>query len=226
MSNNNDELSPMEKIQNIIEQELGVPYGDGYVVTDITVGYAEPGYTESYGEDVVVVFGNWNPKRFLREGDPPLTEEENVGPRLAEAIENAGGRCEWYDEWVTCHNCLRAVRSQPDSYTWKPSYLYWEDEDGFWCRNCAKEYAEEILQENYVNNTDNAVTWLEETDLEELGWARWNDTPYASGWYPGQDDDPRQIVNAILSQHPEAQVVFLLDENSQFYVKFSAWVKG
>lgn len=62
-------------------------------------------------------------------------------------------------------------------------------------------------------------------DLEEAGWQAWNGR-YESGWHPGQDDDPEKITAEIRDAVGDAvDVVFLLDESSQFYVGFSAWTR-
>lgn len=77
-------LTTQEKVSRLLTFALGEPYGDGYTVTDVIRGYAEPGYGS---DDSVIVLGNWNPKRWPRDGEPALTPEENLGPRLADALD-------------------------------------------------------------------------------------------------------------------------------------------
>lgn len=211
-----------DAVRAILADELGEEWGDGYTVMDVVSGYAEPGYGS---DESVVVMGNWNPKRFPRGDDAPLTHEENVGPRLAERLENVGAELEWYDEWATCGECYRAVRTQGDSYSWKPYYVMGECE--FTCADCAREDVDTYL-EGYVNNPQNAVTWCGPVELNAAGWEQYapgDPQQYQNGWHPGQTDNPHDILDGILADDPDAEVIFLLDANSQFYMEFSAWVK-
>ena len=72
-----------DRARRLIEAATGDEWGDGLTVTDIGVGNAEPGYDEPG----VWVMGDWNPKRWPRDDDAPLTAAESVGPRLARALE-------------------------------------------------------------------------------------------------------------------------------------------
>lgn len=70
-----------------------------------TDGYAEPGYSSESG---VIATGNWNgllPERI-----------ERIFSKLE--IE-----CEWSDEWAACDDCGKLVRTESDSYFWKPLYV-------------------------------------------------------------------------------------------------------
>lgn len=211
-------------IFDIIRDELGDDneYGDGYVVMDVVHGYAEPGYGS---DESVVVLGNWNPKRFPRGDDAPLTDDENVGPRLADRLVEAGADIEWYDEWATCGECYRAVRVHGDSYSWKPYYVMGEGE--LTCADCAVADLDTYLA-GLVNNPDNCVTFCGPAELTEAGWEQYapgDPQQYQNGWHRGMNDNPHDILDAILGENPDAEVVFLLDANSQFYTEFSAWVK-
>jgi hypothetical protein len=193
-------------------------HGDYDVVTDVISGYAEPGYGD---ETSVVVLGNWNPKRWVREGDAPLTLAENLGPRLFDALTRLGAECEWLDEWYQCQGCYKAVRTQQDSYSWKPSYA---DLDGeILCHTCLIGMGEDAIT-SYVNDATKAVTWADGNHLETLRFEE-IDEDYASGWYPGQNADPVKILAGILSERPDAEVVFLIDSTGQFDIRFSAYVR-
>src|SRR5262245_37954667 len=71
-------------------------------------GYAEPGY---HDPDNGVLFANWNvfPRGFDR------------------VLEQAGYAVEWSDEWSTCEDCGKAVRTSPNSYGWQRSYELIDD---------------------------------------------------------------------------------------------------
>lgn len=214
-------IEAMDKVQNLVNEFTGYPTGDGELVTDIYVGYAEPGY--SHNEDTIVVLGNWNAKRYPREGDAPLTEEENKGPILAEkldAIEDV--EVEWLDEWTGCDECWRAMRTQADSYSWQ-MYGAWIDDVGYICADCLRK--EPTSVEQYVNNPQTAITWG--APLEEWGWVQWepdNPVVYANGWHEGQNDDPKAIFEHLSSFYDE--VVFVIDGVGQFDVHFTVWGKG
>lgn len=78
--------------------------------------YGEPGYEDpKHG----VLFADWN---CLPRG-------------LDRILERAGYAIEWSDEWTTCSDCGHAVRIEPDSYCWKPSYV--ESDNKILCPECA-----------------------------------------------------------------------------------------
>jgi hypothetical protein len=218
------ELSTIDRAAVLIHAATGDRYGDGSTVTDICVGYAEPGYGD---HETVVVFGNWNPKRWPRNGEPELTKRENIGPRLADALDSIDVSLEWLDEWATCAECYRAMRTQADSYSWRMFGAFVEDA-GYVCADCMKADPESYLDE-YVNDPHRAITWLSGAELTALGFEQWEPGDphrYENGWHPGQTDDPSAILTDIQGQRPELDVVFLLDESSQFYVGFSAWTRS
>jgi hypothetical protein len=81
-------------------------------------GYAEPGYDQ--------------PTRGV------LLADWNVFPTGIDTIlERAGYTIEWSDEWITCAECNKAVRTEPDGYDWTPSYVIVDGD--FLCRSCADE---------------------------------------------------------------------------------------
>lgn len=77
--------------------------------------YAEPGYDDPIKG---ILFADWNV--FARGVD--------------RILERAGYAIEWSDEWTTCGDCGNAVRTQPDSWIWKPSYVI--SENGIYCKEC------------------------------------------------------------------------------------------
>jgi hypothetical protein len=85
----------------------------GYVA-----GYAEPGHTEP---EKGILFANWN-----------------VFPReLPDVLERAGYAIEWSDEWSTCEDCGKAVRTSPNGWDWSPYYAEsLISEDSMVCLDC------------------------------------------------------------------------------------------
>ena len=217
----------MDKARRLIRAATGEDYGDGDMVTDIATEYAEPGYRTDSG---VIVFGNWNPPRYPHGDDAPLTRAESLAPRLAEALEGIGADVEWLDEWAMCDECYRAVRTEPDSYMWRRSYA-WQNECEIVCADCLRADIDNSLAD-YVNDSDKAITWCDAAELVRAGWTLWDPSDdawrggrYQSGFHEGMTDKPDAVLAEIHDRRPDADVVFLLDEASQFYVEFSAWTR-
>lgn len=225
------ELSTIDLVSRIIEIALGEPYGDGDIITDVVTDYAEPGYRTSNG---VIVLGNFNDKRptygwQVRQLDgtpyrtqPPLAKWMTIPSRLARVLEAAGADLEWSDEWVRCGDCGRIFRTQPNSYSWTMNGAYSEDGCDYYCADCLVSDPESLIEE-YVNDATRALTF--DVDLSALGFEQENGT-YENGWHPGQEDNPTEILARILKFAPEGtEVVFTIAEQSQFYLKFQAWVR-
>jgi len=128
------------------------------------------------------------------------------------------------DEYTTCDDCGKIVRTAPDSYGWQPDFYVG---DGFIacgeCFDAITDYQEAYLEER-INNPKNAVNgMLSDTQLENLGFEKL-EGGYESGWHPGQTDDPTEIFDIISDRYEE--VLFTIDEVSQFYIRFGVWVRG
>jgi hypothetical protein len=129
----------------------------------------------------------------------------------------------YYDEYSTCDDCSAIVRTSPDSYHWQPEYYVG---DGFLvCKECfdnETDYQEDYLKDR-INNPKNAINGLMEPEqLKDLGFSKL-EGGYENGWHQGQTDDPEKIFKEIEDDYNE--VVFLIDEVSQFYITFSVWVR-
>jgi hypothetical protein len=96
--------------------------------------YAEPGYSLGSGKRGIL-FADWNENTRWVNGE--RTVINRTMSRLAKVAERAGFECEWSDEWATCDCCHKAVRTEPDSYSWRPSYVYGDGE--ILCRECAED---------------------------------------------------------------------------------------
>lgn len=212
----------------VINAAVGYEYGDGDIVTEIGVGYAEPGYPS----DARWVLGNWNNKTKHVPGIErgratkyATIVTDRTPERLGNALEWIGIELEWSDEWTTCSECFRLVRIQADSYSWTPSYLV-VNECEIICHECAKEDIGAYVGE-YVNDADKAITWIDSRELSAAGWTQWeerNPHTYENGWHPGQTDDPHAIL-ADIQRWTDVDVVFLIDSVGQFDMRFSAWTR-
>jgi len=227
-------LTTLEKVQRLVKFATGEEYGDYEMVTGVSVGYAEPGYGN---DESVVVLGNWNDKTEYNRETGTFTTLSDLPSRLARSLERVGAEIEWLDEWTECQSCWRVVRTQGDSYHWKPSYECVEDA-GPICADCLIKDGEDAItgygndENSHISSADNGlrpgITWCEPSHIEQFGFVKWepgNEHTYESGWHPGQTDEPQPILDEILRQHPTAEVLFFLDESSQFYIRFSAYFR-
>lgn len=219
------ELSRIEAFNKMCDM-LGYERDEriGHIATE----YGEPGYS-IYENDPLIITANWNPPRWPREGDEPLTFQEQLMPNLEETCRALTIEIEWSDEWDVCFECGKLYRTEPDSYSWQPSMVFVECD---WvCNECIRNNHEffSFVIGGAINNPNFAFTYLDATDMVNAGFTQWepdNEQTYYSGWFEHMTDDPKKILNFILEALPEAEVVFLLDEASQFYSKFSAWFRN
>lgn len=174
--------------------------------------YAEPGYQTN--SEHGIFFANWNPKEF----GPP--EVPTVESRIGRILDALGIDIEWSDEWVTCDDCLRAVRTEPDSYLWLPSYVIFDGH--VTCRECLEDDPE-ALEDHLTNNPAAADTFAIEWDAR--GWTR-HEPPefYETGFHSGQTDKPEEVM-ATLHREGFDRVLFQIVGKGQFDVRWIAWVK-
>ena len=105
-------------------------------------GYAEPGYTDP--ECGLIATGNWNEITSWTDGERKVISD--LPERLGRLFEKMGIETEWSDEWAACSDCQKLVRTQPDSYFWKPSFTF-DESEGFFCRKCEPDEESEESEE-------------------------------------------------------------------------------
>ena len=163
-------------------------------------GYAEPGYRDPKR---AVVFANWNcfPRNFDR------------------VLERAGYAVEWSDEWATCCDCGKAVRTSPDSYFFTSYYRVMNDCE-LVCLDCldAADYLESI-----EDDARSAVPPQAKFHPEKHGYVKHNGD-FETGFHAHMTDDPKKIL-AALHAAGHKRVVFRIAENSQFYTTWEAYYK-
>lgn len=214
----------LDRVARLVCAATGEEYGDGYTVTDYGIGISEPGYGD---DETIWVLGNWNPKRFPRDDEPELTKSENIGPRLAAALETyANAECHWLDEWIRCDDCSMIFRTQPDSYSWRMYGLITEAGAVI----CANDLTFDDIEEDYVNDPTRALTF--DLDLAAEGFEVFPDPNdhyrngfYESGWHPGQNDKPEEILARAHSLGWE-EGIFKIPSVGQFDIRFQLWVRN
>jgi hypothetical protein len=174
-----------------------------YNISNIVIcceGYAEPGY---YSDNNIIAIGNWNGE---------------ISKRVKSIFEKMNVECEWEDEWVTCSNCGKAVRTQPDSYGWKASFSIEDGEIN--CVNCLIDNAEDYLKSLENNwHKANTISKINPTDYNYVKL----DHKYATGFYDGQTDDPEKIAKSLLANGVE-RFLFHIDGVGQFDVHYFVFV--
>lgn len=193
----NDGSNPETRTE--YEKQLMVEREEQLSNMTMAPGYAEPGYADT--EVKAVLMANWN--CFSR--------------YAVDALENAGYAVEWSDEWTTCIECYKAIRTKGDSYEWQPYHVFIEGE-GEVCLDCLnwQDYLESI-----EDNPDTAV--MRQCNPADYGYRPVSKPEeYEAGMHPGQDDNPREILKQYQKQGLN-RLVFRIPETSQFYIRFEVW---
>jgi hypothetical protein len=161
-----------------------------------------------------IVFSNWNNVQH-RVPEPKYWEDTNdVMKRLFDILERAGYECEWSDEWTTCNDCGKALRT---SYDWQPAYHC--DDNGILCNECLDpETVLESLEDNPKTANNNP-----HIDPAEYGYELIEDK-FESGFHLGQTDDPKKIF-ARLQEKGYSRILFNIDRVQQFDTRFSVYRK-
>jgi hypothetical protein len=190
-----------------------------YGVSNWAREYAEPGYGRNVSAELGILFGNWNdrdrwnPETNLRD----ITDRRPS--RFSAIAEHIGYELEWSDEWSTCDDCGKAVRTSPDCYAWQPYYRI-VDDCSIVCNDCI-DWAAEL--ESAQDNPDTAVP----TDCNpaEYGYIRLSEPrQYEHGFHPGQTDNPAAILKAIHATG-KSGVIFRIADKGQFDVHFETWIR-
>lgn len=198
--------------------------GDMETIHDSASDYGEPGYSTRSGP---VLLGDWWCRRAdcsypdtYDDGKKKVHAMEYHYPRVFAFLESEGCELEWYDEWTVVDD--RAYRTQSDSYGWQPTAV-WNDDIG-----------------DYMISGEDIGTWLDwavndprrclmartftDDELAAEGFVE-RQCDYASGWFAGMDDDPEAVARVIHEREPGTDVLFMLSETSQFYIKFCVYVR-
>ena len=169
--------------------------------------YIEPGYTQP---EKGILLANWN----------------DIHEEYADALEEEGYELEWEDEWLVAGSG-GAVRTQPSSYCWQPSYRITEHGEILTIEDPASEWIEDSAITDYMQPMKCVPNHITDQDLIEEGYQLYDiDDEYENGMHPGQTDDPKEIATLLFTEHEASSVVFKLTEQSQFYIKFQAWYKS
>ena len=178
--------------------------------------YSEPGYDK----DQLVALGNWNEITKYNKATNTREVISNLPCIIASVFEKMSIECEWSDEWASCNDCGRIVRTQADSYSWTPSFHIFNDCCELVCHKCIKEDPEE-----YFSDLEGKCNVANTIDLDpcDYGYVKINDEPKESGWYPGQNDNPSDIAKE-LENKGISRFLFSIDSVGQFDTKWNVYV--
>lgn len=168
--------------------------------------YGEPGY---HSPETGIIFANWN----------------DIDKDIQDALEEAGYELEWQDEWVIDYSRSKAWRTAPTHHGWQSSIMITDDGELITPDDGVEAFIEECAMTDYGQPIKALPGWVSAEDLEEAGFRKVNEDSYENGWFPGQTDKPEDIAQDLFKNHNALEVVFQIDENSQFYTRFSAWMK-
>lgn len=184
---------------------------------DFTIcnAYSEPGYSDPASG--LIVFGDWNPKCGF--SVPKEVQRRDPVSKLSRILEKLDAELEWSDEWDTCCDCGKAIRTQADSYGWTPYYRILNDCE-IVCLDCldAAEYLESI-----EDDSSHCTPVQSKFNPELHGYEKFNGE-FQSGFHGGMNDSPAKILEFMHSKGMK-HVVFRQSEQSQFYISFEAYFK-
>jgi hypothetical protein len=174
--------------------------------------YAEPGYL---APEKGIIIGNWNPACGFNVDK--ATQGRDPVSKLARVLEAQGCELEWSDEWDTCCDCGKAVRTSGDCYQWTP-YFRIVNECERVCLDCLdpEEYLASI-------EDDTASACPPQIDPEKFGYIKYNGD-FETGFHPGQTDDPKTVLKKMHDAGMTG-IVFKIAEQSQFYTVWQAFHK-
>lgn len=187
---------------------LDVLKKDGRVLNKLEFGQFE-------GKDFVLV-DSWETIDLMDD----ILEDSGIDHDDAE---NELGEYGFDDEYTMCGCCYNYLKTTPNYYGELPDFVTIENE--YFCLECAKDHKKQYIEER-INDANNAIRFnlINEDDLNKLGFARYNVDSFESGYHAGMNDEPKEIFEK-LSKHYN-QIIFIIDESSQFYTKFSDWVRN
>lgn len=186
----------IQRVENIIEagrNSAKTNQGRSQIdsITICTEGYAEPGYDDP--KSGIIAFGNWN--NVTRYDGQEFQVIDSVPGRIATLLEKLGVELDWSDEWCICDGCQKTVRTQANSYRWRPSYA--DDGSGtVLCHDCIKADPSDYLQS--LDGSSNRCITID-LDLEKAGYKLLADD-FENGLYGGQSDRPELIAEALRQQ--------------------------
>ena len=176
---------------------------------DYYLGISEPGYN-----DIPMIAANWNKvsRKFYSWLENYFEDEIEI---------------DWYDEWINCSDCNKAIRQSPDSYSWQSAGL-WASDCEIVCPECYESNKEDII-EYYKNNRNAAVNSDFISYLENEGFKCFEKENFCevfeTGFHPGQNDNPSKIAKFIEDNLLNYDYIFAIQSVGQFDCHWSVFIR-
>jgi len=188
--------------------------GEGSGDISLALEYAEPGYKRKRNQRAIL-FANWNTNR--KRDYPTSIIRTAILPAFPKIEEQEILNCierhyaiEWSDEWAICFDCGKAIRTSPDSYSWKRSFYLGDGE--VLCLNCI-DY-ESIITE-FINNPSNAWTY-DAKYLRNAGFRVVEGGDFSTGLRECSKN-PEDVYNKYKT--PDIDLLFCIESAEQFGVE-------
>ena len=177
-----------------------------------------------------IAFADWNEhdgRSYWGPTDANFSDRTRfaAGLKVGMKLSDVGIEANWSDQYSICDECGEAIRTEPDSYSWLPSYLF-VGECGFVCLECI-EADFEAYKEEFINRETNGARFFSPGDHGFIEVRPYDDgrEQYGSfecGFHPGQADNPGGQLNVL--NEAGFDVVFDLSKG-QFDTKWAIWVR-
>ena len=169
--------------------------------------YGEKGYSDP---KTGIIFHDWN----------------NVEQKIQDYLELAGYELEWGDEWTIDYDNDKAYRTSGNSYHWESQIRYDDSGNMYTPDSDVSDWLDlcQVVAGDTV--TQCLPSYISDDLLETQGYIKYNADSFENGWCAGQTDEPNDISKKLFVEIGDCEsLVFKLDENSQFYSKFSVYYK-
>lgn len=176
-------------------------------------------FAKDDGDDFLIV-DSWDDVHKIQKALEPGFEPRNDYDSSVLDKYFPGSTWGFSDSYNICSECGKLIRTEPDSYSWEPDFFVNDGE--LVCGDDVRDDPDAYLETLY-NNPKMANTILTDSDLRNLGFELIKDG-YESGMYD-RHDDPEEILEKAMEEHPGMTFVFSISSNGQFATRFELWGK-
>ena len=181
--------------------------------------------SDGFTSDEMLLVADWNkvPAKFIEWLEYEFGSVYNPDSGNFPFICNLG----WNDEYTSCDECGAAVRIVATGYGWLPSWA-WTSDCSIVCCHCIPDCIEDII-EHYKNDTNMAVMPNVVALLQDSGFICYSPDEYCAkfetGFYPGQNDDPKEVALDIERNLPNHDYIFHITSTGQFDTHWTVFLR-
>lgn len=187
----------------------------------------EPGYSLEEGQ--MAVLGNFNSP------DSSSGGPQDVLGAISDMLDELKIEKLWDDEWASCAECGKYVRTTGDSYHWQPSFAVLHECE-FVCAECLlakEELLEDLIEEcSFTPSMLARKDWkpgalnlhiAPQIDFEKFGYKKISGEHGYEIGYRGCNNDPRDIISKFAGSLDS--FLFVISETEQFATYFDLFRK-